>query len=144
VAYVVPAQGAAFTDTELRRHLRRCVGRAGIPQHIVSVEVLPRRPDGTLDLRLLPTPFATRRRESRPPQTDEEKLLVALWSETLGVPHVSLEDNFFDLGGHSLLSLQLVSRIEAQTHRRLKPRLLLLSTLEQVAAELARAEVTAD
>lgn len=142
VAYVVPAPGMSFTDTELRRHLRRSVGPAAIPQHIVSVETLPRRPDGSLDLRPLPTPFATRRRESRPPQTDEEKLLVELWTEALGVPHVGIEDNFFDLGGHSLLGLQLVSRIESRTRRRLKPRLLLLSTLEQVAAELARTEAT--
>ena len=140
VAYVVPAPGSTFTDTELRRHLRRSFGPPAVPQHIVSVEALRRRPDGTLDLRGLPTPFATKRRESRPPRTDEEKLLVELCAEALGVPSVGLEDNFFDLGGHSLLSLQLISRIELRSRRRLKPRLLLLSTLEQVAAELARTD----
>jgi hypothetical protein len=143
VAYVVPAAGAAFTDTELRRHLRRSLPSAAIPQHVVSVETLPRRADGSLELKRLPTPFLTSRRESRPPQTDEEKLLLELCGETLGVPQPTLSDNFFDLGGHSLLALQLVTRIETRTRRRLKPRLLLLSTLEQVAAELARSEAVA-
>jgi hypothetical protein len=90
------------------------------------------------DARRLPSPFRPAAAEARAPQSDEERLLVELWREFLGVPRVSVLDNFFELGGHSLLALRLVARVEARTGRRLKPRLLLLGTLEQAAAELQR------
>ncbi len=140
VAYYVPSPGAASTDTELRRHLRRALTPQGVPQHLVSVDKLPARVNGSIDLRGLPTPFATGRKTVRPPASDEERLLVELWQEALGISHVGVEDNFFDLGGHSLLSIEVIARVGQRTGRSLKPRILLLSTLEQVAAELARAQ----
>ncbi len=137
VAYVVARPGATYTDTELRRHLRRTLPAPAIPQHVVAVDEIPRQADGRLDLRVLPAPFKAAG-EVRAPSSDEERLLVDLWESALGTRGVRIDDNFFNLGGHSLLSLELVARIESQTGKRIKPRLLLLSTLEQVAAELAR------
>jgi hypothetical protein len=72
------------------------------------------------------------------PRSATEQLLASVWGETLGVSAVGCGDNFFNLGGHSLLCLQVVGKIERQTGKKLKPRSLLLSTLEQVAAELER------
>jgi hypothetical protein len=137
VAYVVARPGTSATDTELRRHLKQTLPPEAVPRHFVSVPSLQRQPDGRLDARALPMPFA-RRAAARPPATAAERLLVELWQGALGLPRVEVTDNFFDLGGHSLLCLQVVSEVEAHTGRQLKPRLLLLSTLEQVAAELAR------
>jgi acyl-coenzyme A synthetase/AMP-(fatty) acid ligase len=140
VGYYVPAAGTASTDTEMRRHLRKALSPAAVPQHLVSMDSLPDRVNGSFDLRSLPAPFATGRKEPRAPTTDEERLLVEVWQEALGLSRVGVEDNFFDLGGHSLLAIEVVARLRERTGRSLKPRILLLSTLEQVAAELSRAE----
>ena len=142
VAYVVRRPGTTGTDTDLRRHLRQCLPEVMVPAHFVALDALPRRADGQLDEGLLPTPAALRAGEGReePPRTSEERLLAELWSQSLGVRDVTRRDNFFDLGGHSLLCLQMVSQIAARTGKRIKPRLLLLSSLEQVAAELAGIE----
>ena len=64
--------------------------------------------------------------------------MLGLCRELLGGA-ADLASNFFDLGGHSLLCLQLVSQLEARTGKRLEPRVFLFGTLEQAAAELARA-----
>jgi len=133
----VARPGTIATDTELRRHLKQALPVEAVPRHFVSVMSLTRQPDGRVDTRALPPPFSSRA-AARPPHTDAERLLVELWQGALGAPRVDVTDNFFDLGGHSLLCLQVIGQIEERTGRRLKPRLLLLSTLEQVAAELAR------
>jgi acyl carrier protein len=66
-------------------------------------------------------------------------MVARIWSDLLGVERVGRRDNFFDLGGHSLLSMRVVHRIEERTGARLNPRALILDTLEQVAAEVERA-----
>jgi hypothetical protein len=138
VAYVLPKPRGTATDTELRRHLRGSLDEAAIPRHFVVVDALPRRGDSGLDLRSLPSPFASQRPSARPPGTPEEELVLGLSRELLGAP-ADLGSNFFDLGGHSLLCLQLVSQLEARTGKRLEPRVFLFGTLEQAAGELARA-----
>jgi hypothetical protein len=67
-------------------------------------------------------------------------LLARLWTEALGLPRVGRHDNFFALGGYSLLCFQVLERIERETGRRVSPRLLLLDSLDQVAAQLDRME----
>jgi acyl carrier protein len=59
-----------------------------------------------------------------------------LWREALSLEEVGVHDNFFDLGGHSLACIQVISRLETASGVRLDPRWLLLNTLEQVAAQL--------
>ena len=132
----VPATGAQLTDSELRRHLRRLLPEVMVPRGFQETDRIPRRPDGTLDERALG--HSDRAVTSRLPASTEEKLLGNLWCETLGLRAVTVQDNFFNLGGHSLLCLQLVGRVQAATGRRLNPRILLLGTLEQAAAELAQ------
>jgi amino acid adenylation domain-containing protein len=138
VAWIVRRRDVECTDSELRRYLRRYLPDAAIPQRFVELEALPRTAGGDVDRRRLPTPFRALAASERAPQGAAEELLVELWREALGLPQVSVHDNFFDLGGHSLLCLQLVARIEARTSRRLKPRVFLLGTLAQAAAELER------
>jgi Phosphopantetheine attachment site len=70
------------------------------------------------------------------PSTANEKLLATLWQELLGVPRVGAHDNFFDVGGHSLLCLQMTSRLAEMTGVRLNPRIILRNDLSQVAAQL--------
>jgi hypothetical protein len=89
-----------------------------------------------VDATRLPSPYARPALAYIAPRTASEKLLARLFVEVLDVPRVGVHDNFFDLGGQSLLCLRVVDKIEKETHRRISPRILLLNTLEQAAAAL--------
>jgi hypothetical protein len=138
VAYYVARPGASFTETELRRALREAVAPAVMPAAYVELDEMPRGADGAVDTAKLPPPADEEAGgpDYVPPRTDAERLLAELFAEALGVPRVSALDNFFDLGGYSLLCFKVIARIEERTGKRLSPRLLLLNTLEQVAAQI--------
>jgi acyl-CoA synthetase (AMP-forming)/AMP-acid ligase II len=136
VAHVTHRPGAGCTGSELRRHLRALLPAHMVPRTFVEVGALPRDRDGAIDRSRLPAVRSAAAAVVEP-RTEAECLLAGLWREALGVPHVGLYDNFFDLGGHSLLCLQVITQLERRTGRRLDPRLLLLNTLEQAAARLA-------
>src|SRR4029453_12611134 len=103
---------------------RRLLPERMIPRSFAEIEVIPRRPDGRLDTEHPLLDAGTD--EYVAPQTATEILLANVWGEALGVPRVSAHDNFFLLGGYSLLCFQVLARIESQTGHRLSPRLLLL------------------
>ena len=73
-------------------------------------------------------------------QTETERQLAALWTELLATPHIAPDDNFFDLGGHSLLVMQALSRMEKQTGKRLGPRHYVFDSLRQIALEYDKAK----
>ena len=83
-----------------------------VPAAFVPLERLPALPNGKLDRRALPEPPAVRGDESAyvAPRNDRETALAAIWAEILGAPRVGVRDNFFSLGGDSILSLQVVAR----------------------------------
>jgi natural product biosynthesis luciferase-like monooxygenase protein len=117
VAYVVPAPGAEPGASELRRHLQAWLPDYMIPAAIVTLDALPLTPNGKLDRKALPAPDgATVERAPAfvAPQTQTEKELADIWGEILRLEGVGLHDNFFDLGGHSLQVVRVVSRIEAR------------------------------
>jgi amino acid adenylation domain-containing protein len=136
VAYYTARAGVPFTETELRRHLRASLPEDLVPKAFVQLPSLPRDEHGGIDAAKLPSPFAAGQGELVLPRTDNERLLAELFCEALNLPQVSVYDNFFDLGGHSLLCFRVLERIEQRLHVRLSPRLLLLNSLEQVAAQL--------
>jgi hypothetical protein len=72
------------------------------------------------------------------PVTDMQKAIAAIWREVLGIDRVGLHDNFFDIGGHSLLGVRVISRIEKKTGARLNQAIMVLQTLEQIASECER------
>jgi hypothetical protein len=138
VAYYVPRAGEDFTETELRRFLRGAVPPTSIPSAFVESEAMPLDAARAVDVSKLPAPADEVTSESRfaPPRTEAEKLLAELFREALGVEKVGVLDNFFDLGGYSLLCFRMLDTIEQRTGKRLSPRNLLLDTLEQVAARI--------
>jgi len=139
VAYVVPSSGTSLTPTELRAHLRARLPEYMIPQHFVELDSLPLTPAGKIDRKGLPNPFETGRGSDTgyvAPATPTEALLASIWQEALGVERVGAHDNFFDLGGHSLLCMQVIERIRKQTGVRLSPRAILMNTLRQIAETL--------
>ncbi|MDP9152248.1 MAG: AMP-binding protein, partial [Myxococcota bacterium] len=126
VAYVVHTSDPPSSDVEVRAFLRSRLPRFMIPSAIVPVSHLPRTVSGKVDRAALPAPQAASKRAVHvEPRTETESTLQQLWEETLGVRPVGLTDDFFDLGGHSILALQLLSRIERAFGRRLTPSALL-------------------
>ncbi|MDG9720866.1 non-ribosomal peptide synthetase [Streptomyces sp. DH24] len=111
VAYVV---GPRVPDvTELRKHAAAELPDHMVPSWFVQLDALPLTTNGKLDTRALPAPDLAAGSGGRAPRTPEEEIFCGLFAEILGVPSVSMDDNFFDLGGHSLLATRLVSRIRA-------------------------------
>ncbi|HSN85112.1 MAG TPA: amino acid adenylation domain-containing protein, partial [Thermoanaerobaculia bacterium] len=114
VAYVVPDGPWDGLAETLREHLRGRLPEYMVPALFIPLETLPLGPNGKLDRRLLPTPEeALRRGEHQPPVTDIEKALAAVWAEVLRRPEKTIGrgDNFYELGGDSLLATQVMARV---------------------------------
>lgn len=141
VAYYVLAPSAAPNVTDLRDALGRTVPHFMVPQHFVRVESLPLSPNGKLDRPALPDTIGEVIRTTgfRPASGPSEQLVAGVVAELLGVAEVGMGDNFFDLGGHSVLAMQLIARLHGETGVRLSPRIVLLNTLGHVAAALPEA-----
>jgi amino acid adenylation domain-containing protein/FkbM family methyltransferase len=100
----------------LRRYLKEKLPEYMIPSAFVMLDALPLLPNGKVDRRALPAPEAVRpelEQEFVSPRTPVEEVLAAIWSQILGIERVGIHDNFFDLGGHSLLVTQVVTRARA-------------------------------
>ncbi|HLM55062.1 MAG TPA: amino acid adenylation domain-containing protein [Pyrinomonadaceae bacterium] len=114
VAYVVPrAQGGAEPGG-LRDFLKEQLPEYMIPSAFVRLEAMPLTPNGKLDRKALPAPEGASREASEPyvaPRSELESLIAGVWQEALGVERVGVNDNFFGLGGHSLLMIRVNSRL---------------------------------
>ncbi|GAB1268194.1 hypothetical protein NBRC116493_14470 [Aurantivibrio infirmus] len=137
IAFVV-WEGNAITLTELRKFLRQWMPSHMIPQSIEDIDELPRTPNGKLDRKSLPDVFSSVSEASSyvEPNTETSICLAKLWAETIRIPKVGLTDNFFDLGGHSILSMQVIHKVKEQYDVFLSPRDLLMESLEQHAAKI--------
>jgi acyl carrier protein len=97
----------------LREHLRGKLPEAMVPSAFVLLDALPLTPNGKLDRRALPAPDrpSGAGSASAAPGNQLERKIAAAWQESLGLDEVGVNDNFFDLGGHSLLLVQLHLRL---------------------------------
>jgi thioesterase domain-containing protein/acyl carrier protein len=141
VAYVVAAPGGGFDAAEARRGLRRELPDYMVPAVLV-LDALPLTPNGKLDRRALPVPEGSRADHLGryvAPRDRTELELVAIWEELLGVRPIGVEDDFFEIGGHSLLAMRLVSLVQKRFHTSLPLAALLApGTIEDLAALLER------
>ncbi len=114
VAYVVADAGSGLSADELRRGLKQRLPEYMVPADYLFLEALPLTPNGKVDRQSLPPPVPARAGPGgifEPPRNLTEQVLVGIWAELLGVEQVGVNNNFFDLGGHSLLVTQLISRV---------------------------------
>jgi acyl carrier protein len=115
VAYVVPALKEEFLVSKLRAFLKLSLPEYMIPSIFLSIDSIPLTPNGKLDRRALPEPDKQRPNlwsEYRMPRNIVEKAIAGIWQEVLNLEKVGIHDNFFDLGGHSLLLVQVHAKLK--------------------------------
>ncbi|MGH9150853.1 MAG: non-ribosomal peptide synthetase, partial [Acidimicrobiales bacterium] len=111
VAYVAPRPGTGADPAGLRAALRAELPEHLVPSAVVVLDALPTLPNGKLDRPALPAPEPAP--PGRPPRDEREALVAQCVAEVLGLARVGVDDDFFDLGGHSLSALRLAARLRA-------------------------------
>ncbi len=113
VAFFVGKQ--PIVEHELRTFLGQKLPQVMIPSHFVQLTAMPVTPHGKIDYRALSVPDMTERpvleNDFVAPHTLIQEKVAAIWAESLMVSHVGIYDNFFEVGGHSLLAVQVISRV---------------------------------
>ncbi|MEC3979513.1 non-ribosomal peptide synthetase [Amycolatopsis sp. H20-H5] len=113
-AYVVPADGMALSITDVRTGLGRSLPDYLVPSGFVVLDEFPLTPAGKLDRAALPAPGPeTAEREHLAPRTPAEALVAEVWAEVLGVERVGVRDEFFDIGGHSVVATRIAVRLRS-------------------------------
>ena len=137
VAYIVSNQQQKPTTDELRCFLKQKLPDYMVPSAFVFLETIPLTPNGKIDQRVLPAPDGLRQEPAStfvPPSDDLEIQLTKIWENVLGKKPISVKDNFFDVGGHSLLAVRLLAQIEKAFEKNLPLATLFQSpTIEQLA-----------
>jgi acyl-coenzyme A synthetase/AMP-(fatty) acid ligase/acyl carrier protein len=114
VAYVAADWQSPLTSFELRSCVRSRLPDFMLPSHFVILEKLPYTSAGKIDRQALPAPIVTRADQQvpyLPPRTPIEEALTHIWRKLLKLDQVGVQDNFFNAGGHSLMSMQLLSQV---------------------------------
>ncbi|MGH1439204.1 MAG: MupA/Atu3671 family FMN-dependent luciferase-like monooxygenase [Cellvibrionaceae bacterium] len=118
VAYVIPVSLAPDV-AELKQHLRQQLPEYMVPNDIVVLDAMPLTPNGKIDRKQLPSPQGLSQKAAADyvePEDELQKTIATVWQESLQIDKVGVNDNFFDLGGHSLLIVrvhqQLKERVE--------------------------------
>ena len=144
VAYVVPSESPGPTVSQLRRRVADAVPPSMIPSVWVPLEKLPRNANGKIDRRALPTPRGERPTLDSPyapTATPVQTRLAEIWEELLEVRPIGSRDDFFDLGGNSLLAMRLLAQVQREFEVELSPTVLLeASTVEGLADRIRSQE----
>ncbi|HEX3044229.1 MAG TPA: phosphopantetheine-binding protein, partial [Bacillota bacterium] len=124
VAYVAleksqaPDSGVTPPDSNsLQSFLEKTLPEYMVPRIFVFLEALPLSPNGKINRKTLPAPVLTKSEGYLAPQSEAEKILAEIWKEELGLSQVGLNDNFFAIGGHSLLLTRVHNRIQKAFQR---------------------------
>ena len=140
VAYVVASAGHTIEPGQLGPALAECLPPAMIPSQFIVLDALPLTLNGKLDRRALPAPPQPAHAGHGVPESRTEARLAAIWSEVLRTPLIGRGDDFFALGGQSLLALQVIARIRDVFHLELPLKELFEQpTVQSLAAHIDRA-----
>jgi acyl carrier protein len=111
-----------LTTNELRNYLKDLLPEYAIPTVFIWLDNLPLLPNGKINRRALPVPEKSRPTLTeiyKPPNSEIERAIASIWQEVLDLEKVGINDNFFDLGGHSLLMVQVNHKLNAALNRNL-------------------------
>ncbi|OLQ51131.1 non-ribosomal peptide synthetase, partial [Bacillus licheniformis] len=135
----------AIEKAELRNLLSQTLPSHMIPAFFVQVDAIPLTANGKTDRNALPKPNAAQsgRKASAAPETALEKNLCSIWQKTLGIDAIGIDDNFFDLGGHSLKGMMLIANIQAELEKTVPLKALFEQpTVRQLAAYMEASAVS--
>ncbi|MDM0024745.1 non-ribosomal peptide synthetase/type I polyketide synthase [Variovorax saccharolyticus] len=137
VAYLAMTPGAVYDRSALRELLHSRLPQYMVPQHVVVLPALPLLPNGKIDRKALPEPDTGRPELSVPyeeARTPAEARICAAFAKALGIDQVGRADNFFDLGGDSLLVMSVLADLQSSTDQRLTPNLFFQQPTPQALA----------
>ena len=141
MAFVTLRPGFVATAEELLSFLKQKLPEFMLPWKFEIADRLPLTPSGKVDrhrLRALSRMWRSPKNEYSPPRTPLEKKLARIWSDILKLERVGVRDNFFDLGGHSLLTVKLMAEVEKQTGKKLSlAGMFQAATIQDQAAEIS-------
>ncbi|MFE2499206.1 condensation domain-containing protein, partial [Streptomyces scopuliridis] len=144
-AYVVAEADTPLDVAVVREHVASALPEYMVPAAFVVLDSLPLNANGKLDRRALPAPeFEAAGTAYTAPRTEAERTLCGVWAEVLGLSRVGIEDNFFDLGGDSIISLQVVSRARRAGLALSSRDVFLHPTISTLAAGLTEADPGTD
>ena len=139
LGYLVARSQPAPTSAMLREHLRASLPDTMVPAVFVAIERLPLTPNGKVDRRALPAPEPRPRRPCPTRRCGARGPAASSWWRRCGAScsrsRIVVTDNFLDLGGHSMLIMQAIAKLEARTGKRISPRTFIFQTLEQITRE---------
>ncbi len=121
IAYIVAEQGQVVEIADMRQHCKEHLPDYMVPSGFMLLDAMPLTPSGKVARRQLPAPTGDRQGagEGEHAVTPVQQNLAAIWAHLLKLDEVMLDDNFFDLGGHSLLTIQLAQKVQAATGQQL-------------------------
>jgi len=134
-AFLVYRDGPRPTAAEMRAFLQQQgLPDYMIPTSLVALDALPLTSNGKVDRRSLPALLVRSETQDAEPLDEWESIVAGIWRELLGVDEIHARDNFYDLGGHSLMAIQVVTALERRAGVQISPRDLVFHTLKQFAA----------
>jgi amino acid adenylation domain-containing protein len=140
LAYIVPAQRAALTELQLRNFLKQKLPDYMLPARYVFLDSMPLTSNGKVDRRALPAPDRRQETHAEPldgPRDALESQLVKIWEEILRAKTIGMKEDFFELGGNSLLAIRMLARVEKTLNTRVTLATLMFApTIERLAAML--------
>jgi amino acid adenylation domain-containing protein len=113
IAYVVTETQSALSNTVLREFLQEKLPQYMVPSVFIQLQALPLLPNGKIDRQALPIPDTSKVELAGSfvaPRTQVEEVLAGIWAEILELPQISINDNFFEVGGDSILSIRIVAK----------------------------------
>jgi len=144
VAYVVTQPGQHLSIPEARAYLKQSLPDYMVPSVVVELGTLPLTPNGKVDRKALPKPDLSAQSscDRVPPRDDVEEGIAKIWREILGLQAVGVTENFFDLGGHSLMAVRLMNEISKLTGVNLPLTALFQGATVERLADLVRGTTT--
>jgi novobiocin biosynthesis protein NovH len=137
VAYVIPAAGAAPETAELREHAGRFLLEHMVPAAYLKLDAFPVTPNGKLDRRALPAPEIVSSPAGRAPRSPAEEAFSAIFGDLLGLSHVDIDSNFFELGGNSMLAITVIQQAR-EANLAISPRDMIQNPTIEALAAVAR------
>jgi non-ribosomal peptide synthetase component F len=142
IAYLVPKEGKTPTTNELRNNLKVTLPDYMVPALFVILDAMPLLPNGKVNRSALPVPTDLRPTievSYKAPSSEIERAIAIIWQEVLKLDKVGINDNFFDLGGHSLLMVQVKQKLDVALNKELSIiELFQNSTIQSLAKYLSQ------